>query len=113
MTEDTPWAYARRFLPENDLVPLDEARRLILAGRAQLWCGEGCAGVTEIAPDNRLHILLAGGSMSGLLAMREDVEAFARALGCTAVYLGGRPGWRRVFPTFGYARQGEDMEKQL
>lgn len=109
----TRWEYALRFLPENDVIPPDEAKALILGGRAQLWCGEDCAGITEIAPDNRLHILLAGGSLHGLLAMRPDVEAFARALGCRAVYLSGRKGWRRIFLRFGYAFDGEDMVKTL
>lgn len=109
----TVWDHALRFLPENDLIPLAEAKTLILGGRAQLWCGDGCAGVTEVAPDSRLHILLAGGAMPGLLAMLPSVEAFARAMGCRAVYLGGRRGWRRVFAKFGYAQQGEDMEKQV
>ena len=109
----TPWQHARRFLPENEVIPVEAARGLILAGRAQLWCGANCAGVTEIGEDNRMHLMLAGGDMGGLLAMREDVEAFARAMGCRAVYLGGRKGWRRVFKTFGYVLRGEDMEKQL
>ncbi len=109
----TLWDYALRFLPQNDVAPLGEVRGLILDGRAQLWCGEACAGVTEIGGDNRLHILLAGGSLAGLLAMRPDVEAFARAMGCRAVYLSGRRGWRRVFPRFGYAFDGEDMVKDL
>ena len=109
----TWWDHALRFLPENDVIPLDEAKASILGERAQLWCGEGCAGVTEISPDNRLHILLAGGAMAGLLAMRADVEAFARAMGCRAVYLSGRRGWRRIFPQFGYVFDGEDMEKIL
>lgn len=109
----TPWEHALRFLPQNDLIPVGEARALILSGQAQLWCGEGCAGITEIAPDGRLHILLAGGSLSGLLAMRADVEAFGRAMGCRCVYLSGRRGWRRIFPRFGYAFDGEDMVKEL
>ena len=109
----TPWEHARRYLPENEVVPLAEVEALLLGERAQLWLGEGCAGVTEIARDGRLHMMLAGGSMAGLLAMRESVEAFARANGCRAVYLAGRKGWRRVFPQFGYAFDGEDMVKQL
>ncbi len=111
--EESRWEYALRFLPENDLIPVEEAKALILSERAQLWCGEGCAGVTEITADDRLHILLAGGSLDGLLAMRPDVEAFARAMGCRAVFLSGRLGWRRIFPRFGYAFDGEDMVKEL
>ena len=109
----TLWDYARRFLPENELIPLEEAKALVLSERAQLWCGDDCAGVTEVTDDHRLHLMLAGGAMDGLLAMRPDVEAFARAMGCTAIYLGGRRGWRRVFKQFGYAFDGEDMVKTL
>jgi len=109
----THWDHALRYLPENDVIPLEEARALILGARAQLWCGEACAGVTEVTADSRLHILLAGGSLPELLAMRPDVEAFARAMGCRAVFLSGRKGWRRIFPRFGYAFDGEDMVKKL
>ncbi len=109
----TRWEHALCFLPENALIPLAQAKALVLNGQAQLWCGEACAGITEVSPDNRLHILLAGGSLNGLMAMREDVEAFARAMGCRAVFLSGRPGWRRIFLRFGYAFDGEDMVKPL
>jgi len=109
----TFWAQARRYLPENEVIPLAEVEALLLSEKAQLWCGEGCAGVTEIAGDGRLHIMLAGGRMAGLLPMRESVEAFARAMGCAAIFLSGRTGWRRVFRKYGYAIDGEDMVKQL
>jgi hypothetical protein len=109
----SPWARACRFLPENDLIPLAEARERLESGRAQLWLGDRSAGVTEIADDGRLHIMLAGGAMSELLDMLPSVEAFARAHACPAVYLGGRRGWRRVFLKFGYAFDGEDMVKKL
>jgi hypothetical protein len=109
----TNWDYACRFLPENALIPLKEAFDRVQDGRAQLWVNEDCAGVTEIADDRRLHIMLAGGSMEKLLEMLPSVEAFGRANGCKAVYLGGRWGWRRVFKKFGYAFDGEDMVKSL
>ncbi len=109
----TRWEAARRFLPQNDVIPLSQVEALLLSERAQLWLGRDCAGVTEIAPDGRLHILLAGGAMTGLLAMRDSVESFAAAMGCHGVYLSGRKGWRRVFPQFGYAFDGEDMVKKL
>src|SRR5436305_85528 len=59
----TRWAYARRYLPENEVIPLSEVEALLLSERAQLWCGEACAGVTEVTEDGRLHMMLAGGSM--------------------------------------------------
>lgn len=93
--------------------PIEEIQRRVLEGTAHLWPGDGCAGVTEYIPGPALHIWLAGGSLKGLLAMRESVEAFARASGCKWVELDGRRGWARVFDRFGYSRDGTRMVKAL
>jgi hypothetical protein len=107
----TPWQIALQYLPESDIAPLSLVHERILQNRAQLWLGDGCAGVTEVSDDNRLHIWTAGGSMKGLLDMLESVEWTALLTGCKGVFLGGRKGWRRVFAKYGYAFDGEDMVK--
>ncbi len=91
---------------------IEEIERRVRAGTAHLWPGEGCAGVTEYIPGPALHIWAAGGSLSGLLAMRESVEAFAWGSGCQWIELDGRRGWSRVFSRFGYERDGTRMFKR-
>lgn len=87
-----------------------EAR--IEANTAQLWMGQGCALVTEIVDDD-IHVWLGGGSLRGLLDLRPRVEETARFWGCKRVTINGRPGWDRLFQPFGYARNGDELEKTL
>lgn len=89
-----------------------EVMKRVAESRAHLWLGVDCAGITEYSPTG-LHIQYAGGSLSGLLAMREDVESFARLSGCKRVELAGRKGWFRLFRRFGYVQEGDEMVKAL
>lgn len=91
---------------------VDEVITRIQQGTAHLWTAETATGVTEYDGKD-LHIWLAGGKLSGLLAMLPSVESFARVSACNRVILGGRKGWRRVFLRFGYEPQGNDMVKVL
>ena len=109
----TPWQIAAQYLPESDIAPLSLLEERVLADRAQLWLGDGCAGVTEVTDDNRLHIWVAGGSMAGLLDMLESVEWFALLTGCKGVELSGRKGWQRVMAKYGYAFNGAEMVKDF
>lgn len=87
-----------------------EAR--IKADTAQLWLGEGCAMLTEIVGD-AIHVWLGGGSLSGLLILRPQVEETARFWGCKRATINGRLGWDRVLKPHGYRRNGEELEKTL
>lgn len=91
---------------------VEEIKARILDGTAHLWPGKGCAGVTEYTPDGGLHIWVAGGSLRGLLDMREAVERFGAVSGCKWIELDGRRGWSRVFSRFGYERDGTRMFKR-
>ena len=87
-----------------------EAR--ILNNTAQLWLGERCAIVTELYP-GLIHVWLAGGDLSGLMALRPRIEETARVWGCETVTINGRPGWDRLFKPYGYRRVGTELEKKL
>lgn len=104
------WNEAKAFLPFKHVTEQEVFERL-LTGRAHLWCGNKCSGVTEVTDENALHVWLAGGSLDGLIAMLPDVEAFAKAMHCASIELTGRKGWQRIFPRFGYAFDGVKMVK--
>lgn len=108
----TPWQHACRFLPFYDSSQ-DEIERRLLAMDCHLWVGPDSAVVTEVTDDNMLHIMEAGGTLRGLLAMLKDAEAFARAIGCKGLQLAGRRGWQRVLPEYGFVRHGDWMMKTL
>lgn len=92
-----------------------EVVQLLASDHAQLWPGDGAAMVVQLlaGPPKGAHIWLAGGDMTGLLAMRPGLEAWARWQGCREISLNGRRGWQRVLAEHGYAPQGENLIKGL
>ena len=102
----------------QDDCPGGEAELLshIASGRAQLWAGRGAALVTERVCDagvHSLHVWLAGGELSEILALRPGIEAWARAQGCQFITIDGRPGWARVLRTHGYVGDGDLLRGTL
>lgn len=81
----------------------------ILSGRAQLWAGRRAAMVTQRLCEDGVHFLhvwLAGGDLTEILAMKPGVEAWARGQGCQYVTIDGRAGWTRLLRRAGYRRVG-------
>jgi len=87
----------------------DVVARLI-AGDAQLWAVyEGATPVAaivttiQVAEEKRCLIWLVGGSRLGEWAadFLAKVEAWARSLGCVALWGAGRKGWTRMAEKFG------------
>ncbi len=107
-----PYIEAAVAAGEPDMDTIEDIEARVRAGTAHLWPGENCAGVTEYIPGPALHIWAAGGSLRGLLAMRESVEAFAWASDCQWIELDGRAGWTRLFSRFGYQADGTRMFKR-
>lgn len=92
----------------------EEVLGLLAANQAQLWQGDASAMVLQLLrPPPTLHIWLAGGEMSDLLAMRGGMEAWGRSQGCEFVTINGRRGWARVLAPFGYEPDGEELRKSL
>lgn len=88
----------------------------ILAGTLQLWPAEKGCLVTEIVdfPRKRvLNIFLAAGDMRQVLDMNDDVAAWAKAQGCTAMTAYGRKGWERVARRFGWTSPHTFISKEI
>jgi hypothetical protein len=61
-----------------------------------------------------LNIFLAGGELHELLALADGlVTEAARRLGCDAISLNGRPGWKRVLASTGWGDQGVTLGKEV
>ena len=85
----------------------------IRSGAAQLWAVTDddrplAAVVTQVTlrPRKRCLLWLVGGRRLGdwadaLLAI---IEAWARAMGCLALWGAGRPGWARIAARHGFCR---------
>lgn len=73
--------------------------------------------VTRVADYSRARVAsiwLAGGDMTELVGlMLPEVEAWAKANGCSEIELAGRKGWQRVLAPNGFRTQAYVMRKPL
>jgi hypothetical protein len=82
---------------------LEHIRERVADGRMQLFCGERCALVTEIAdwPTGLkvCTVVLGGGDLAEIKPLSEHVTAWAASIGCNEMEVVGRPGWARALGT--------------
>lgn len=68
---------------------------------AQLWNIGECWAVTEVFPSKAgliCHIVaLAGGQWRPVV---DEIEEWAKSVGCTRVHFTGREGWAKVLPDY-------------
>jgi len=102
------WLKARDFLLEaiqrlDGTHTEEDIVAMLLSGRAGLWLNGACAAVTEIAQNGRLkevNVLIAGGKMEDIVAMKPSLEQHAQKMNCDRVVIRGRKGWERVHPDY-------------
>ena len=121
MISEKTWEKAapliKRALKYQDTHDLEDVQRELWRQKAQLWCGEKSAIVTELHqfPQNRkkARIWLAAGDMDELVnEMLPDVEEWARKEGCMAVTIVGRKGWLRKLQKH-YKQDYVTLERKL
>jgi hypothetical protein len=82
---------------------LEHVRERVASGDMQLFAGERCAVVTEIAtwPTGLkvCTVVFGGGDLAELKPLSEFVQAWAKSEGCTQIEIIGRPGWARALGT--------------
>lgn len=81
----------------------------VLRGQFHLWPAENSALVTEIhefPKERHLHIFIAGGDLEEIKALHDRVVEFAKAAGCVALTLTGRPGWVKALDDIGFGANG-------
>jgi len=98
---------------DTDGWDMAELEARLRAGKAQLWLGQRCAAVTELAEGPSINCWLAGGHMREIVSLTPGIEAWARARGCRFATLAGRRGWARVLAPFGYAPCEGEIRKVL
>ena len=81
----------------------------VIKGDLLLWPTENSAIVTEFHsfPNKRLlHIFLAGGDLSEIKQLHDEVVRFAKEVGCAGLSLTGRPGWIKALSDLGFGDKG-------
>lgn len=89
----------------------DDVRAALQDGTAELWAAiDDCrpigAVVTKVKPDGRCLLWkIAGERVSEWASlMVAEIEAWARAQGCSALYGSGRRGWAKIVEPMGFVR---------
>ena len=124
-TVDALWVHAKphldRFLKETQLISPDDILNQVRTGEKQLWMAEKdaeCVGVvvTDVYEKVRGRICCIWGAC-GTVGIKElqptflKIESWARDIGCVALEVRGRKGWKRVLPEF--EETGVLLEKDL
>jgi len=88
----------------------------VMTGHMQFWeAPKGCA-ITEVItfPKKKvLHIFLAAGEMQQIVDMDESAVEWAKSIGCDAVSIAGRRGWKKVLEHKGYEEQFTTLAKDI
>jgi len=88
----------------------------VKCGKMQLWPASKSCLVTEITQYPRkkvLHVFLAGGDLTEIKSMQDDVEAWGKSYGCTSMTMTGRKGWSKRIKDIGWKDQLVLMEKVI
>lgn len=97
---------------------IEDVEAGIKSGAFQCWAGPNCVAVTEICvfPKGKmLHHWLSGGDLRELLLQVRELESWAKAQGCVAIYgsSADRPAFRRVMDRNGWVRGQIEYQKDL
>lgn len=68
---------------------------------AQLWRDGECWAITEVFESKRgqvCHIVALAGTF--VQSIMDEIEAWAKQVGCTLVHFTGRKGWERRLPGY-------------
>ena len=95
----------------------DQLKTQCAAGESQLWfVWSGTldgAAVTTTAPSRRgplCIIVAAGGKMATCLGFLDEIEKWAKSIGCAGIRIYGRKGWSRVLRDYKVTRFVYDKE---
>ncbi len=112
---------ALKAIERTRIVTLEDVFQQAHAGQAQLW-GYARNGQVEFAAATRVHEMAQGklcsiwigagaGTHDVFREVNAEIERWARSIGCYALEIVGRKGWKRVLP--GYEEEAVVLVKPL
>ena len=110
MTFEQAWALLEDAAAVGDHVSKGEVIEGIASGRFVLFTRQRSAALAAHC-NGFLRVGLAGGEMSEMLEIEEEVARYARSYGYPFVEIVGRPGWERALPD--YRRLAVVLRKDL
>lgn len=108
----------RRAMRDAVISSFEHIEKELFSDKAQLWIvwdGQAilCAGITQLYKDKGVCLITAcgGESREKWLHVLPEIEAFAKAEGCTRTMIIGRKGWLRELKDYRLAQV--ILEKEL
>jgi hypothetical protein len=96
---------------------IEDLEQRIAHKRAFFFPGRTSAVVSQIevypGGERVMQSLWAVGDLEELTDMLPGIEAVARMMGCTSFLVEGRPAWKRVLASQGYAQWSVTLHKAL
>ena len=94
----------------------EDLQAAVSEGKMQAWQNGQSVVVTEVLgfPQQRvLNVFLAVGNLDEIMALTDEVVAFAKQHGCSRLIMGGRKGWAKVLPKYGWKKPRVQYELPL
>lgn len=96
---------------------IDSIEADLIAGNAKLWATDDCCMVVEFhrfaGGQFACRPLFAAGDLSAIKANLAELEADARAMGCTEMLIDGPLGWQRALRDMDYEPWAVTLRKEL
>ncbi len=105
--------FIRKAMARGDLGKFEEIERQVFDGEALLWVNANTALITQVGiveSGKVCTIVACGGSLPSLEGL-EEIESYARSMGCRAMRIMGRKGWVRKLKD--YRQMAVVIEKEI
>ncbi len=103
----------RKAMVRGDLGKFEEVERQVFDGEALLWVNTDAALITQVGiveSGKVCTIVACGGALPSLDGLQE-IESYARSMGCRAMRIMGRKGWVRKLKD--YRQMAVVIEKEI
>ena len=104
---------------QGGFLTVEDVGDAIAKGDAQLWTGRDSLMATIVndypaTGERVIEVFAAGGKLPEIMCeLYPRAEAWARAIGCTAISVEGRPGWTRLLARDGFEIISTTCAKRL
>jgi GNAT superfamily N-acetyltransferase len=94
----------------------DDVRDDLVTGKARIFDGEHGCWITKVIEDPQkrwLSAWLVAGELPHVMDLQEEVERWGLSQGCAFMGAVVRPGWKNVYPKYGWKRDALAITKEL
>ena len=94
----------------------EDVRESIVKGESRIFDNDHGCWITEIrdTPQKRwLNVWIVAGELPHVMGIQEEVERYALTSNCAFLGAVVRPGWKNVYPKYGWKLSGHAIVKEV